>query len=293
MNKNEGETKNKMVENEITRKEMKKVEGINVIQVILPNTLEEIEIVPIADVHIGDPNSDIKMFKEMVQYVLENPNRYVILNGDLMDMALTMSVSDSYGAVLSPARQVEKVAEILKPIKDRILAIGQGNHEFRTYKYTGIDVTHYLASILGITDRYSDNSFMLFLKVGQSQTARPYQSKPKQQVYSIFVQHGAGGGRKIGGKANRLSDSDDIIADADLYIMGHVHTPMAFPTSTFVTDTQNMTIVRKNKFFLLNNSFLDFGGYGLTHGYSPASKEVTYATLYTQGRKRIKLHVGI
>ncbi len=291
MNKNEGETKNKMVENEITRKEMKKVEGINIIQVILPNTLEEIEIVPIADVHIGDPNSDIKMFKEMVQYVLENPNRYVILNGDLMDMALTMSVSDSYGAVLSPARQVEKVAEILKPIKDRILAIVQGNHEFRTYKYTGIDVSHYLASMLGITDRYSDNSFMLFLKVGQSQTARP--SKIKQQVYSIFVQHGAGGGRKIGGKANRLSDSDDIIADADLYIMGHVHTPMAFPTSTFVTDTQNMTIVRKNKFFLLNNSFLDFGGYGLTHGYSPASKEVTYATLYTQGRKRIKLHVGI
>ncbi len=278
-------------ENEILRKEMKKVEGINVIQVILPNTLEEIEIVPIADVHIGDPNSDIKMFKEMVQYVLENPNRYVILNGDLMDMALTMSVSDSYGAVLSPARQVEKVAEILKPIKDRILAIVQGNHEFRTYKYTGIDVSHYLASMLGITDRYSDNSFMLFLKVGQSQTARP--SKIKQQVYSIFVQHGAGGGRKIGGKANRLSDSDDIIADADLYIMGHVHTPMAFPTSTFVTDTQNMTIVRKNKFFLLNNSFLDFGGYGLTHGYSPASKEVTYATLYTQGRKRIKLHVGI
>jgi predicted MPP superfamily phosphohydrolase len=267
------------------------VEGINVIRVTLPHTIEEMEIVPIADVHIGDAHSDEKMFKNVVQYILEKPNRYVVLNGDLMDMALTMSVSDSYGAKYPPSQQIKRVADILRPIKERILAMGSGNHEFRTYKFTGIDTSRYLALELGIEDRYSENSFVLFLKVGESDNTRL--SKVKQQVYSIFVQHGAGGGRKIGGKANRLNDSDQIIADADLYIMGHVHTPMAFPTSTFVSDMQNMTIVRKNKFFLLNNAYLDFGGYGLNHGYSPASKQVSYATLYTKGKKRIRLSIGV
>jgi len=277
--------------NRINTNEQKMVEGIRIITVTLPEDIEEIEIIPIADTHVGDPMSDEKMFKGLVNYILEKRNRYVILNGDLMDMALTLSVSDSYGAVHSPMGQIQRVAELLRPIRDRILAMGSGNHEFRTYKYTGIDVSRNLALELGIVDRYSPNSFMLFIKVGQSRNSRP--SKIKQQVYSVFIQHGAGGGRKIGAKANRLSDASEIIANADLYIMGHVHTPMTFPDVSFSIDEQNMTIVRHNRYFLLNNSFLSFGGYGLTFGYKPASKEIVYATLVTQGNKRIKTHVGI
>ena len=272
-----------------------RIEGISVLKAVLPHTIEEIEIIPIGDAHVGDEHADVKMLKNMVKYVLEKDNRYVILNGDLMDMALTTSVSDTYGAKLNPMEQIEFVAGILKPIKDRILGMLGGNHEERTYKHTGIDVSRYLAHLIGgeefVENRYSDNSFVLFLKVGESDTSRP--SKIKQQVYSIFSQHGRGGGRKMGSKANRLKDSDEIVADADLYIMGHVHTPMAFPTSTFISDTQNMTIVRKNKFYLLNNAYLDFGGYGLTHGYSPASKEISFATLFTKGRKRIRLSIGL
>jgi len=268
-----------------------KVEGINVIRVTLPSNLEEIEIVPIGDVHAGDEFYDEKLFKRVVSYILEKPNRYTILNGDLMNMALKTSVSDIYAEKDSPSGQIKRVAEILLPIRDRILAIGTGNHEERVYKATGIDASRYLALELGLTDRYSDNSFMLFIKVGESQTSRP--SKLKQQVYSIFVQHGRGGGRKMGGKANRLASSSDIIADADLYIMGHVHTPMTFPTSVFVTDSQNMTITRQNKFFLLTNAYLDFGGYGLTYQYTPSCKVVSYATLITQGQKRIILHTGM
>ncbi len=275
----------------IKRNETKMVEGIKVISVTLPEEMHEIELIPIGDVHIGDEFSDEKLFNDVVSYILEKPNRFVILNGDLMDMALTMSVSDSYGAKYSPAKQIQKVAEILRPIKDRILGVLGGNHEFRTYKYTGIDVTHYLSVELGIQDRFSDNSFVLFIKVGRSENSRP--SKTKQQVYSIFVQHGSGGGRKNGAKLNKLNDSGGIIADADIFIMGHVHTPISNVMSTFKTDTQNMTVVRHNKYFLLHNSYLSFGGYGLTHGYTPSAKEITYATLFTQGKKRIRLSIGL
>lgn len=267
----------------------KQVEGIRIIQHTLPHTLEKVEIIPIGDVHIGDSEVDIKALNNVVKYVLEADNRYVILNGDLMNIALKTSVSDIYGEALSPMQQVQFVKNVLMPIKDRILALNQGNHEIRTYLTAGIDVTYMLALEMGIQERYSENSFVLFLKVGESDTSRP--SKTKQQVYSIFVQHGRGGGRKMGAKVNRLVDMDDIICNADLYIMGHVHTPVNLPQSTFISDVQNMTITRHTAYYMIHNAFLDFGGYGLTYGFRPTAKSFSKAILYTQGKKEIELSV--
>lgn len=268
----------------------KYVEGIRIINKVLPHTLEQIEIVPIGDVHIGDSHSDIKLLENVIKYVLEKEHRYVILNGDLMNTAIKTSVSDVYGELLSPSQQVQFVAEKLLPIKDRILAIGSGNHEDRIYLQTGLDMTYMLALELGVKELYSNNSYVLFLKVGCSHTSRP--SKIKQQVYSIFVQHGRGGGRKMGSKVNRLIDMDDIVANADLYIMGHVHTPVNLPNSTFVSDEQNMTISRHTAYYMIHNAFLDFGGYGLTYGFRPTAKVLNHATLFTQGQKRISLTLG-
>ena len=120
-----------MVKNDFKTKQ---VEGIKIIQHVLPHTLEQVEIIPIGDVHVGDEFFDEKMLKRWVDYILEKDNRYVILNGDLMDMALTTSVSDTYGATMSPAQQVQYVAKMLMPIRDRVLAFGTGNHSERVYK---------------------------------------------------------------------------------------------------------------------------------------------------------------
>lgn len=270
-----------------------KTEGIAIIRVDLPSDIENIEIIPIGDVHIGEELTDERMFKDTIKYILEKPNRFVILNGDLMDMALTMSVSDTYGASLQPEEQVKHVARLLKPLveQNRILAMGTGNHEDRVYKHTGIDASRYLAYVLGIEERYSSNSFIVHIRVGKSYTSR--ETNLKKQCYSIFVQHGSGGGRKNGGKLNRLNDSDQIVANCDIYIMGHVHVPIANVMTTFLMDNANGSMHRHNKYYILNNAWQDFGGYGLKFGFSPSAKEITYATLYTQGKKRIKLHIGI
>ncbi len=61
---------------------------------------ETIEIHPMADLHIGDPNSDFKLILSRIEYIKNTPNAYCILNGDLMDTAVSASVGDTYGAVL-------------------------------------------------------------------------------------------------------------------------------------------------------------------------------------------------
>lgn len=266
------------------------MEGIQVVKAELSHEIEQMELVPLGDLHVGDRWSNTQAIQSAVDYILEEKHRYVVLNGDLINNAIKTSVSDIYTEVISPIQQIEKVVELLTPIKDRILAMGSGNHEERTYKLTGIDPSRYISTRLGIEERYSENSFVLFIKVGKSHSSKP--SNIKQQVYSVFVQHGYGGGKKPGSKLNNMVASNGIIADCDLYIVGHGHTPIIHPDSTFVTDVQNMTLSRKDRFYLMHNAYLDFGGYGLRQGFSPASKKITYATLYTQGRKQISVTVG-
>ena len=58
---------------------------------------QPIEVIPIADLHIGDPNADMSLIKSLINGVRENPNRYTVLCGDLMNTAIIGSKSDTYG----------------------------------------------------------------------------------------------------------------------------------------------------------------------------------------------------
>jgi len=266
-------------------------EGIKVIQVELPY-FDEIEVIPFADVHVGDEWTNIQMVKDTIQYVLDKPNRFAILNGDITDMALTMSVSDSYGASMSPMQQVQNVAKLFKPLVDnkRILAMGTGNHEDRVYKYTGIDVSRMMALEMGITDRYSENSFVLFVKFGEAIGKRT--ANNRKNVYSFYCSHGYGGGKKSGSKMNNVVDMAKTV-EADVYIFSHVHDVMGKPSDSFRCDYQNMRLQRVTKWHLISNAWQNFGGYGLKQGFPPASREVGYVTLNGKGRKKVKLTIGI
>lgn len=266
------------------------MDGIKVIRVVLPETLKYIEVIPIGDAHLGDEWCDESLLKDVVKYVLEKPYRYVILNGDLINNAIKTSISDTYG-MNSPEYEIARIVAILSEIKDRILAMGSGNHEERTLKLTGIDPSRYIAHRLGLEDRYADNSFVLMLSVGQSHASRA--GNIKQQVYSFFVQHGFGGGKKSGSKLNNLDDASRVVANADVYIFGHTHDVINNAKQTYVCDFQNRQIYTHKKYLMMHNAFLTFGGYGLRQGFSPLSTEITYARLFTQGRKRIALAIGM
>ena len=56
---------------------------------------EKIEIHPMADLHLGDNNSDFKLIMERIEYIKNTPNAYCILGGDLMDAAIASSIGDT------------------------------------------------------------------------------------------------------------------------------------------------------------------------------------------------------
>ena len=251
-------------------------EYMKVIKCDLPYA-EEIEIHPMSDLHIGDAQCDYKLILERIEYIKNTPNAYCILDGDLMDTAIASSVGDTYGAAIQPMEQLNHCAKLFEPIKNKILAVLPGNHEHRIYKTDGIDTTLLMCSQLGISEKYSPTTALLFVKFGHSKK----HSRP--MLYTMYVTHGSGGGRKEGGKVNRLADLSAIV-DADIYIHGHTHLPLIFKNSYYRTSAQSMSVALVDKLFVNTAASLNYGGYGDAQGFKPASKQSPI--IYLNGTQR-------
>jgi predicted phosphodiesterase len=227
--------------------------------------------------HIGDAMCDFKKVLADIDYIAKTPNAYCILNGDLMDTAIASSVGDTYGANLQPMEQLKQCVKIFEPIKDKILCILPGNHEGRTYRSDGIDITSLMATQLGVQDRYSPTTALLFIRFGEDL------KRHRPMCYTVYATHGSGGGRKEGGKVNRLADLAAIV-DADIYIHSHTHLPVVLKKAYHRIDTANSAVSVVDKLFVNTAAYLNYGGYGDTQGYSPASKDSP--TIYLDGHKK-------
>ena len=239
------------------------------VKVDLPHSLREIEIHTLADLHIGDRFADKEGIKERIQYIKDTPNAYCILNGDLMNNATKTSVSDSYAEELTPMEQVERCMELLDGIKEKNICMTSGNHEKRTYNKEGIDISKLVAMQLGIADRYSPTACIVFLRFGK---ARKNHGRDDGQVcYTLYCNHGSGGGRKEGAKAIRLADMASVI-DADIYIHSHTHLPMVMKQGFYRVSLSNSSVAKVDKLFVNTSAMLDYGGYGEAFEFKPSSK---------------------
>ena len=242
---------------------------------------DKIEVHPMADLHIGDAHCDYKGILERLEYIKNTTNAYVILDGDLMDTAIANSVGDTYGAALQPMEQLKHCVKLFEPIREKILAVLPGNHENRVYRSDGLDITQLMCSQLGIQDRYSPTTALLFVRFGKQTGKGSHHGR--RQLYTIYVTHGAGGGRRPGGKVNRLEDLAGIV-DADIYVHAHTHLPLVFKQSFYRVSGQNSSIALVDKLFVNTAASLDYGGYGDLQGYKPASKRAP--VIFLDGHKR-------
>lgn len=252
---------------------------MKIIKIDLPRELPSVEIHTFADEHLGDEHSDLKRLLARIEYVKNTPNAYCILNGDIIDNATKTSIGDTYTQVFNPMEQIEKATEIFSPIKDKILCITHGNHENRTYKNEGINLSRLMATQLGLANRYTPTSATLFVRFGDGGASTHH----RRVCYTLYVLHGSGGGRKEGGKANRLAEMASII-DTDIYIHSHTHLPMVMKQAFHRIDTSNSTAVLIDKLFVNTAANLKYGGYGEAGAFKPSSKDTP--VIYLSGTKK-------
>jgi len=239
---------------------------------------EKLELYVLADLHKGDKLSDKRKFEKWKDEVLAADNRFIILNGDLLNNAIANSKSDIYGEDNTPNNALNSLVDELKPLKDRILSITNGNHENRTYRLTSIDLMQRLARELDIEECYSEGAYLLYISFGKSQGR-----DCRKMIYSIYGKHGSQGGRKAGSKLNHVVEMSEII-DADIYLHSHTHVPIVSKDVFYRCDYRNRKVTEITHTYVNTNAFLGYGGYGENGGYKPGSTD--YPKIILDGIER-------
>lgn len=247
------------------------------IKVDLSTDLDHLEIHILSDWHIGDKSCKLNEIKAVVEHIKNTPCAYAVLNGDLLNNATKTSVSDCYAETMTPSEQLQTLCDLIEPIKDKVLFITQGNHEHRTYKSDGIDLTALMTKQLGIYDKYARVGGVLFVRFGEEMKHR------RRMCYTFYITHGSGGGKKEGGKANGLCDLASIV-DTDIYIHSHTHLPMVIKENFFRLDNKNSCVKECEKLFVNAAASLSYGGYGQEFKFKPANS--TSPTIYLDGHKK-------
>lgn len=249
----------------------------------LPRDIEVLELHTFADEHIGDNCCDLPRLKERIEYIANTPNAYCVLNGDILDYASRSSIGDIETREFNIMGQLEKAVELFSPIKNKVIAIDSGNHENRGYRKEGFDISKMIAVQLGLADKYSPAATMIFLHFGTSAKNQGMGRGYRPQLYTVFMNHGSGGGRKEGAKAIRLADMASII-DADVYIHSHTHLPMVMKQGFFRANRRSSTVENVTKLFVNTAANLNYGGYGEAQEYKPNSKDTP--VIYLRGSRK-------
>lgn len=241
---------------------------MKVIRRDLGSDIKKITIIPISDVHIGDKTANLKAFKEVIERIKNEPNTYTIINGDICNIGLKNSKSDVYSEELSPMNQILEAIKYLENIRSKILVMANGNHEQRITAETNIDTLYLIAKQLGIEQVYSPSWWYLYLSFGNT-------NKGRESLFTISGFHGSGSSQTTGAKANKVKKMSQVVL-ADIYLMSHVHEPINTKGIIFVPDYQHKSIVKKEMYYCISNSFVEYeGSYAERMGLIPSNNGIS------------------
>lgn len=226
-----------------------------------------IYIVPLSDLHIGSPSFDDRKYFKYVKWIVDTPNAYCLINGDVLEMNTKGSVGDVFEG-LRPREQRKLAVKYLRPLADagKILGYVDGNHEARTKKESDEYIGEEICEQLGIPTVYSPDGILLFLSVGYNQS----ENKKTRNVYTLYMLHGWSSARTVGGKFNNLAKMRDIVV-ADIFVVSHSHQKGAFPLRIMVPDLSKKRSVWKKQLFVSTAAFLDYEGYPVRGGFAPSA----------------------
>lgn len=223
----------------------------------------DIDIIPISDVHLGSMECKQKEWERFCKELIDNPDTYIILVGDLLDMGITNSKTNIYKQTMMPTEACDKMVETLLPIKDKILGIVEGNHERRVALATSFSPSRYIAARLGIESRYRESACFMILRFGGLDKDEIRNKKgSKRPTYTISAIHGA----------TKTRDKNlGLYVDSDINITGHTHTPDIIPKMRYKFDQHNNKMTQAPFYHIVTSSWLDWGGYGIEKLYEPAA----------------------
>lgn len=225
----------------------------------------EIDIYPIADVHLGAVEHAEPEWQAFLKRV-EKENAYLILAGDLLNNSTRGTrFANPFDEALRPREAKARMVEYLEPIKDRILCLVDGNHEARSTRETDQSITYDICAKLNIEHLYREN--VAFMKVSLGKRNRDQHSI---QSYVFTVVHGKSGGIYTGAALNSSERFGNLIEGVDCFVSGHVHKGFVSKPSKIVVDTAHNCVMMRSYLVVSCVSWLNYGGYAARATLLPA-----------------------
>ena len=168
----------------------------------------DIEILPIGDMHIGHPSFDEQLFAKYIDYASTKDNAYISLMGDELESEIpSHSGNWGYDQKYLIDEQIEHFYELMKPIKDKkkVLTKVSSTHTGWIKKLVGHDIDKEMAKELDAE----------YLGIGGY-----WRTKVGDKDYTFYQQHGCSSSKY---PQYELLKAMDIYPTADIYLLGHIH----------------------------------------------------------------------
>lgn len=103
-------------------------------------------LLPFSDQHIGSRGMSYGIFRKMTEEILETPNLYIGIMGDLAEFAIKLrSVAEICAQIFGPDKQMQFVADWFDEVRPKVAFVTWGNHEDeRTEKQAGFGVMKWI-----------------------------------------------------------------------------------------------------------------------------------------------------
>lgn len=178
---------------------------------------------PIGDLHLDSRTTDQARIKSYISHIADDPHAVYVVVGDLVD-GTTPSHRFFEPGTIRPEivtemgqyvrLMIEELTELFLPLANKPGLFIQGNHDIRKgIEWSGI-VQHVA---MNVGARYGGDECMVRLRASRGD------GSTNCHVWTVYAHHGAGGGMFPGGKTNRAQNTIGVLADADIYVRGHVH----------------------------------------------------------------------
>lgn len=273
---------------------------MKVLSYVLP---ESHRIFLAGDLHLGSPLAHTGAFERMISMVKDGPNNRLILMGDLIDAITFKDPRYSEEIATTPLEQANLAVEMLRPIKERILCILDGNHERALHSFGNITRDVVCAQL--------DVPFGTYSAVVGINT-------PNGDLgYRIFAHHGFGASNPQSAsylaRDTRIKESIkrklmEKVGDCIIMAMGHIHKLCVYEPqrNLFIRTEGNVlrsgyTIPERSRggfippdyrYYLGTGSFLrqygvGYSGYAEVAGYDPVDLGFLVVNAYDAWPKEV------
>lgn len=237
-------------------------------------------IYPISDVHLGAAEHMTREWELFCMHLLDQPNAYITLGGDLINNATRSSVSNIFEETMRPREQKKIITEMLTPIKSRILGCVSGNHERRSVKDVDDDPTYDIMCKLDLEHIFRENLAFIKIQFGEKRA-----SGDRNPTYILTLTHGSGGGALTGGVVNKAERFAYTIDNCDCLIIGHSHKPfITAPGKIHIDPRKNRASIRPFR-VVSSSSWLQYGGYAAHKLLMPSSHAPEIILLHPDTKK--------